>query len=681
MSHSFPFLTSPLNHGNLKLKNRMVMSPMTTSYANTDQTPSQRLVDHFVERAKGGVGLITVELVTVDENHPYMPNSMTLGSDGYIAHHRALVDAIHEHGCKVQPQLSHTGPESVAPLKGGQTVGPSVSTAPVWGWSSRELKAEELPAIAIQYGEAARRAREAGYDGIELHAAHCYNLLGSFISPLRNKRQDGYSAYGADKRIRFIVEVLAEIKARAGQDFPITLSISGYERYPGGRTLDDTQRLAPLLVAAGVDCFRVSGGISDNLVTGMVNSSEFGYAVNAAQAEAIKLVVDVPVMVVGRIHDAQVAENILANGQADLVAMARPLLADPMLPNKIISDRAELIRPCISCENCIDSQAHQANLRCAVNPMSGREGELNFTAKTQRVVVVGAGTAGLEAARLAAEAGHEVILLERQKRLGGSLFFASTVHSDNERFFRWLVAEVKRLNVDIRLGIDGDSHSIAKLNPDHVIVATGAVMQTPDIPGVDAKHVITGAQMRAIAAGQWQDDGASGQWRKKGASYLAGLTQFIQTPNNLRQLSRLWMPIGKRVVIIGADLAALELAEFFADRGRRVHVLESGRKVAPEIGNKRRMEHMDRFDRKKITLNSSVEIVGIEDFSVTIKAGERVHALPADTVLVAGHAIAESRLFDELKGAGLQAQLIGDATGLGLIAGAVHDAAEAVAAI
>ncbi|MCB1844696.1 MAG: NADH:flavin oxidoreductase, partial [Halioglobus sp.] len=358
----------------------MVMSPMTTAYCHDDQTPSERLIRYFEERARGGLGLITMELITVDEAHPYMHRSMTLGHDRYIDAHRRITERIHAHGAKVQPQISHTGPESVAPMFGGaQTLGPSVSVAPVWGWASRELDISELPAIAIQYGEAARRAREAGYDGIELHAAHCYNLLGSFLSPLRNKRRDDYSAFRAETRTRMINEVLGEIRARAGQDFPVTLSISGYERAPGGRALDDTQRLAPELVAAGVSCFRVSGGISDPLVTMMVGRSEYGDAHNVAQAEAIRHVVDVPVMLVGRIHDPEVGERILAEGKADLIAMARPLLADPELPNKVMAGRPERIRRCISCEHCIDSMQTHDNLGCAINAFSGREGELGVT--------------------------------------------------------------------------------------------------------------------------------------------------------------------------------------------------------------------------------------------------------------------------------------------------------------
>ncbi len=672
----------------MALRNRMVMSPMTTAYCNDDQTPSERLIRYFEERAMGGVGLITMELITVDETHRYMHRSMTLGHDKYIDGHRQIADRIHQHGAKVQPQLSHTGPESVAPMFGGpQPMGPSVSVAPVWGWASRALDISELPAIAQQYGEAARRAREAGYDGIELHGAHCYNLLGSFLSPQRNKRTDEYSAFRADTRTRLINEVLGEIQSRAGQDFPVTFSISGYERVPGGRALDDTQRIARDLVAAGVDAFRVSGGISDSLVTMMVGRSEYGDAHNVAQAEALKNVVDVPVMLVGRIHDPEVGEQILADGQADLIAMARPLLADPYLPQKVIASQPDRIRRCISCQNCIDSMQMNDNLACAVNPLSGREHELSILKGKKRVVVVGAGTAGLEAARLSAEAGHQVTLVEAQRKLGGSLFLASTVHFDNERFLNWLLDEVKRLPIEIRMGeqatVESIRRTIKRTGTDAVIVATGAAVETPDIPGIEQAEILTGALMRQIVAGHYagSESWRMGTLQRLFVRYLMPLFQRMMTPGLLRQLSQFWMPIGREVVIVGADLAAIELAEFLARRGRRIHVVDSGAKIMAEVGKKRRNEHMDRLDQLKVTVNTSVDVVRIEKGAVVIAVGGSERQIRGDSIIVAGNPAAKKSFAEELAAMGLDVYSIGDSTGLGLIAGATSSAAEAVAAI
>jgi 2,4-dienoyl-CoA reductase (NADPH2) len=642
----------------------MVMSPMTTAYCNDDQTPSDRLINYFEARARGGVGLITLELVTVDVNHPYLHRSMTLGEDRFIDSHRRLVESIHQHGAKVQPQISHTGPESVAPMfDGGQPVGPSVAVAPVWGWHSRELKADELPTIAIQYGEAARRAREAGYDGIELHAAHCYNLLGSFLSPLRNKRTDDYSAFRLETRTRFMVEVLAQISARAGADFPVTLSISGYERAPGGRSLDDTQAIAPILVDAGVKCFRVSGGISDALVTQMVSRAEAGPALNAANAESIRNVVDVPVMAVGRIHDPDLAESIIRTGQADLVAMARPLLADPELPNKVASGRTKDIRPCISCEGCIDSMQTHDDLRCAVNPLSGREHSLApvTTRSPFHLVVIGGGPAGMEAARQAATSGYRVTLLEQRRHLGGSLLLASTVHAANEAFLDHLKYQIKQLPIELRLGAPASAESISQLAPDAVIVATGAKISTSDIPGMDSPGVVTGEQLRQ----RIQDAPA--------------VIQALLRPHWLRAASKLWMPIGKRVAIVGADLAAVELAEFLAHRKRRVHLLDSGIKIAPEVGKKRRAEHMDRLDRLQVTVNTRVEIERIKSSSVVILSGNGTRReIFTDTVLVAGEPVPDTTLYEAIRGAGFRVKAIGDCCGVELIAGATRDAAEAI---
>lgn len=667
MNNRFPHLLSPIQIGTMTLKNRMVMSPMTTAYCNADQTPSERLIAHFEARARGGVGLITLELTTVACDHPYMHRSMTLGEDRFIDSHRPLVDAIHQHGAKVQPQLSHTGPESVSPMFGGpQPAGPSVCVAPVWGWHSRELGADELPAIAIQYGEAARRAREAGYDGVELHAAHCYNLLASFLSPLRNKRTDDYSAFRLETRTRFLIEVLGQIQSRAGDDFPVTLSISGYERSPGGRSLDDTQAIAPILVDAGVACFRVSGGISDSLVTQMVSRSEAGFGMNAANAESIRNVVDVPIMAVGRIHDPETAEAIIGNGQADLVAMARPLLADPEFPNKVASGRQQRIRRCISCESCIDSMQSYDDLRCALNPHSGRELEFQMEKSNnpRHLVVVGSGAAGLEAARLAAEMGHRVTLLEKQHRLGGSLLLASTVHRDNERFLDFLRSEVRRLPIRIKLGTEATEGRIRALKADAVIVATGARVQTPDIPGSDLPHVLTGAGMR------------------ERLDALPGWLHRLVTPGLMRAASRAWMPLGKRVVIIGADLAAVELAEFIAHRGRRVHLLDRGNKIAPEVGKKRRAEHMDRLDSLQVTVNTRVAVVRIDTAGTLVRSSNSTERLlRADSVIIAGNPVADTRLADQLKRAGIAVTAIGDCTGLGLIAGATRDAADAVAAL
>ena len=381
--------------------------------------------------------------------------------------------------------------------------------------------------------------KEAGYDGIELHAAHGYMLLGSFLTPMRNRRSDAYTGRTAEGRTKLLIEVLQAIKQETGRDFPVTLRISGYERAPAGRSLQDTQQIAPALVAAGVDAFHVSGGVIDPLTSQMVAGSDYADGHNVAAAAALKRVVDVPVMAVGRIHDPQLAEKILREGSADLVAMGRPMIADPELAEKARSGRSAEIRRCISCQNCVDSM-EKARMNCAVNAFTGREEELlpRPAERAKRVVVVGSGPAGLEAARLAARRGHRVALYEREGHLGGALVMAATVHASNEPFLDFLLGEIRRLDVEVHLRTPLSADAIVALAPDAVVVATGGRVVAPRLPGDDLPHVLTGSRMRALLAGRPEAAGASRPplWQRWGARALAGPLQRLVNPRSLRAL-------------------------------------------------------------------------------------------------------------------------------------------------
>src|SRR5262245_52601618 len=391
----FKILFSPIRIGTLELRNRLVMSPMTTDYATDEQLPSPRLLAYLEERARGGAALITLEACSIDRRQREVVHTMHFGDDSVIPAHRELVARVHAHGARVFPQLVHPGPDSMSPLLDRTpSVGPSVIPSYLTGHPCRELAREEIPAIVAAYADAARRIREAGYDGLELHAAHGYMLLGSFLSPLRNRRGDEYAGRSEEGRLRLVVEVVRAIKAAAGAEFPLALRISGYERAPGGRPLSDTQRIAPRLAAAGVDAFHVSGGSIDRYVSQIVTGSHWPDAHNAPAAAALRRVVDVPVMVAGRIHDPLLAEEILRRGDADLVVMGRPLLADPELPAKARAGRLAEIRRCISCQHCIDSM-ERMEMSCAVNGRSGREAERSRgpAARARRGGVRGGGPA------------------------------------------------------------------------------------------------------------------------------------------------------------------------------------------------------------------------------------------------------------------------------------------------
>ena len=683
----FNRLFAPISIGSMQLANRIVMSPMTTNYGTAEQEPSQRLLAYLEARAQGGVGLITLEVCSVALDHRYQPHSLSLAEDRFIPLHREITDLAHRYGAKIQPQITHPGPESLAPFFAGKPgFGPSVNVNPAAFQASRPLQLDEIPGVIAQYAEAAVRAKAAGYDGMELHAAHVYMLLGSFLSPLRNARTDEYGGKRLAGRARLLLETLAAVRAAVGSDFPITVSLSGYERSPGGREINESQALAQLLVDAGADAFRISGGSTDGLVSQMVMGSDYPDGANVTAARAIKQAVDVPVIVVGRIHTPELAEQILQEGSADLIAMGRPFLADPQWPAKAKAGRSEDIRRCISCETCIDTMMTHQNLSCAVNAATGREESRTITqaAQHKRVVIVGAGPAGMETARVAALRGHHVTLLERQKRLGGSMLLAATVHADNEPFFHWLQRQLHASAVDVRLGVEATPALISSLKPDVIVIATGASVATPDIPGADKPHVFSGAQMRRIVEGRASRDDFTllpAVLRRIADIGMRFLSSHL-TPQLLRDATRLWMPLGKHIVIIGADLAAIELAEFLARRGRRVSVLEQGKRIATEIGPKRRAEHMDRLDRLGVSINTEVVCESIQAAAVSYRTAQGVlRTISTDSVILAGEPVAATELHDSVQGLAPQVYAIGDCTELGLIRKATDEGMQVACSI
>ncbi|HWJ08690.1 MAG TPA: FAD-dependent oxidoreductase [Nocardioides sp.] len=649
----FPHLLAPGRIGAMELRNRIVMSPMETMYGTPEGHPSDRTVAHFARRAEGGAGLVTVGATGIDPEHPETPGGLQIGTDDSVAAHRRLVEAVHAHGARIQPQVVHAGPDGLGPeMFGATSIGPSVIPSYLTGRPSAEATKEQIAAVLDQFRAAVVRVREAGYDGLELHAAHGYMFLGSFLAPQRNRRGDRYRGTSAEGRIRVVLDALAAIRSEVGPEFPLTLRISGYERVAAGRPVWDTAAMAPLLVEAGVDAFHVSGGVIDRLVTGMVNAADDGDGLNVGGAAAVREAVDVPVIAVGRLHDPALAEQVLADGRADFVAMGRPLLADPDLPRKLggWGGGPTRVRRCISCENCIDTLEEKLATECAVNPLTGHDLDRPAGAarEPRRVVVAGGGPAGLETAVRASAAGHEVVLLEASDRLGGALHDACAVHEENRPYLDWLLAEVALAGtgsdgpaLDVRLGVTADPAAVTALAPDVVVVATGGRVVLPDLPGAHLPHVHRGLDVRPL-------------------------------------------PHGRRVVVVGGRGGAVELAETLARAGALVALLQPGDELAPEFGPKRRKEHMDRLDRLGVTAHVGCTVTGITPTGVAwTPAHGTPRELPADAVVLAGEVVADRSLAEalahELPSAVVHA--VGDANGLGLIRGATADAAELVATL
>ncbi len=599
-------LFSPVRIGSMELKNRIVMSTISTGdYCNRDGTVSEKLIGYLEARARGGVGLINTEPVTIGEKLPYTPRTLGIWDDRFIPGLRRLTDALHSHGAKVQPQLMHPGPESLSPFfHKTPAKGPSAVICHTTKQICHEMTRDEIAEAVKLFGEGARRVREAGFDGVELHAAHSYMLVGSFLSPLRNRRTDEYGG-SIEGRLRLLLEVIDSIKQSAGSDFPLTLRISGDELMPGGNTIDDMQHIAPILVEAGVHAFHVSAGAFPNWR--IIAPTGTPYGLNVSFAAALKEVVDVPVMTVGRINDPRLAETILRRKQADLIVMGRALLADPELPLKAMEGRFDDIAPCISCLLGCRGVTPGMAMTCVVNPALGREREMTITPATQpgKVMVVGAGPGGLETARVAALRGHQVDIYEKDRRIGGQFNLAAVPPMKQElvKVLRYLSIQAEKAGANIRLNTEVTPEIIAEANPDVLVVATGGVPLIPDIPGSDGENVITAHD---VLAGRLAIHGAD-------------------------------------VLVIGGGMVGCETAEFLANRGdnpligrTRVTIVEMLDDVAKDLAPENRSLLMQNLREAGVTIITSARVKGIlEDGVVIEQDGEESSIRPLDYIVLA----------------------------------------------
>ena len=417
----FEHLFTPIQIGSMTVKNRIGLPPMTVGYGTADATLTDRHRAYYETRAMGGAGLIVTEAAAINGNRKYGLFPLGLYEDAQIPSWAKLADAVHPYGTKVGVQLMDPGPESIQMLTGVQPVGPSA----VVGRSHfrslpREMSTGEVEAVVEDFAEAVGRARDAGLDCVQIHAAHGYAMVGSFLSPFFNKRTDRYGG-SLEGRLQFLLEIIAAVRAKVGRDFPLMLRMSGDEHRTGGRTLQETQFIARALVAAGVDGLEISGGAIPTVFYAVVPPQGTELAPNAPYAQAIREVVDVPILCVGRINTPQLAEFVIATGRADLVSMGRALNADPEMPNKAAEGRLDEIRPCVGCnEGCISAVMKGLPAGCILNTGAGKEidGPPVATDRPKRVLVAGGGPAGLEAARIAAVRGHDVTLVERREKLG-----------------------------------------------------------------------------------------------------------------------------------------------------------------------------------------------------------------------------------------------------------------------
>ncbi|MFC1822654.1 FAD-dependent oxidoreductase, partial [Thermodesulfobacteriota bacterium] len=468
MAH-LPHLFSPVMLGKVEIRNRIAMPPMHTGFGGEDGSITERIIDYYEARARGGAGLIIVEVSLPNGVRKYVPKTLGLFDDSQIAGWSKLVKRIRAQGARVAVQILDPGPGSRSALSGRQPMGPSPVAERDIRELPREMTIEEIEEVIKDFAEAARRAREAGLDAIEIHAAHGYAMVGSFLSSYYNKRTDEYGG-SLEGRAKFLVDMLQAIRQKVGQDFPVIVRISGDDRVPGGRTLQETQFLAPMIVEAGASALEISGGTVPNAFWAVVPPAGTPLALNAEYARAVKQAVDVPVICVGRINSPKLAEFVLESQKADMVSMGRALMADPEMPNKAQTGNFEDIVPCIGDnQGCLTDPFGKIDTSCTMNPALGREKEMVIAPASvqKRVVVAGGGPAGLEAARVAALRGHDVTLLEKEGKLGGQINIASVPPGKQEisQMVKYLSRQVEKAGVRVELNTSVTPDRVEELKP------------------------------------------------------------------------------------------------------------------------------------------------------------------------------------------------------------------------
>jgi 2,4-dienoyl-CoA reductase-like NADH-dependent reductase (Old Yellow Enzyme family)/thioredoxin reductase len=615
---------------------------MGTITADTRGEVTDRVVDYYTARARGGAALITVELTDVHPDaHIVMGERGHLGifDDRFISGLRRLTDGIHAAGARCSVQLQHSGRAMFSQDPSRLPVAPSAIPCPLMGQKCRALTIGEIEELVEAFSQGARRARESGFDAVDIHGAHGY-LIAQFMSADSNRRSD---EYGGDLtgRLRFPCEVLRGVRKQVGDDFPVVFRFSADERISGGRNLEESVAIAPMLVEAGADCLSVSTGTLVHGLTYTVPSMGVPRGLNVSAAAAVKAAVDVPVTVAGKLNDPVLAESVLAAGKADLIAIGRGLIADPEWPTKVREGRWEDICRCISCnQGCINAAVVGAPFCCLVNAEAGREGEMGIGPAdgAKRVLVAGGGPAGMEAARVAALRGHDVTLYEQGEHLGGQFRIAALPPLKQEiaPYLQYMGRQLEKTGVKVVLGQKLTGTMVAAAGPDAVVVATGGRPLVPEIPGIDGDNVV------------------------KAVDVLEGSAAT-----------------GRRVLVAGGGVVGCETAEFLDQYGKRVTIVEMLPRLASEMAMGPRTLLLERLDGSRVRVMTSTRIVEFTPDGVVVEhKGHRDTVGGMDTIVLALGVASVNDMADEISNAVPEVHVIGDARKPGTALDAIAAGAE-----
>jgi 2,4-dienoyl-CoA reductase-like NADH-dependent reductase (Old Yellow Enzyme family)/thioredoxin reductase len=659
-------LFEPIQIGAMMLKNRAVYAPMVLNLAGVNGEVTRDCIEFYVETARAGMGLLTVEGTNITPLQKALGAQLCIDKNEHVAGLNALVRSIHRYvpdPPKLCLQLATVGRETEPEVSGGEVVAPSPLTSaihPIFADTKktiahrrgvpRALTLSEVEDLEDSFAEAAMRAQWAEFDAVEFHAAHGY-LIAQFLSPFTNKRDD---IYGRDRTL-FLTNIIKKAKQRVGPDFPIFVRFSGSEFVPGGATVEDRQELARYLESLGVVAIRVSGGIYE---TGyyIIPPMMIPNGCHLENAARIKQAVNIPVYAAGRINDPRMAEKALIDGKVDLVAFGRPFITDKDFLRKAKQGKFSEIRKCIACNNCVDHVLAQKRVECTINPAIGDvlTGELAFeqaskriASKSKKVIVVGGGPGGMEAAKIAKERGHHVTLFEKSSVLGGNMIPAAAVSFKEEinRFKEYQVNELERLKVKCELGVELSSKDILGMKPDAVVLATGSLPIYPEIPGTKthAKKVFMAVDV------------------------LFGNTK-----------------LAKRVAVFGGGMLGCETAAWLAEKGHEVTLISAlsvefglGKGLASDMGGLSRMWMLlvkwPTYGIKVVALSQPIEITA--DGLVVINEKFQYRTIPADSIVFSLGAKANDGLLSELQDKVPELHVIGDCKKPRRIVNAVREAA------
>ncbi len=689
---------------NLELRNRIIMSPMGTNLAEEDGHCGERIQAYYEARARGGAGMLIVGVGAVAwPEGACNPNQVAISDDRFLPGLGELTHRVRRHGCRAAIQLQHAGKVAVCDIAAGRPMlvpsvpqsSPDELTAAltpqelasfVKSYTQEGARIEykvaskaDLDVLIEQFSSAAERAKRAGFEGVEIHAGHGY-IISEFLSPHVNKRDDEYGG-ALENRARLLIEVLRATKARVGPGFPVWCRLDSLEfRVEGGICYEEAVKTAVLAEQAGADAVHVSAYANPSSGVGFTEAplvhEPGGYLKFAA---GMKAKLSVPVIAVGRI-EPEVADRVIAAGEADFIAMGRKLLADPELPNKLTRGEPEHIRPCIYCYSCVSRIFVNDHVCCSVNAQTGFESAtlISPAPVPLHLLVIGGGPGGMEAARVAALRGHRVTLAEQSGVLGGTALFSAIAYAPNGDLVRYLAGQMAHLNVTIQLNTRVDQAYLDHLQPDKIIVASGAVRDAPPIPGVKRNHVFSGDELRAVMTGS----GDTAVRSKLGIFsramlFLAAVMGITVRPGLLRSLSKLWMPLGQQVCIVGGGLVGVELAEFLAQRGRQVSVVEEGALFGVELPLVRRWRVLDELKQLGVVMINNAQVVCIRHKSLVLRIEDAEVNIAADTVILASGARADFTLSDKCQALGYDVRSAGDCAGVAYIEGAIRSGNEA----